>query len=138
VSLQNAGGIPGQYLQIAVSDTGPGVPEEFRDQIFEKFFRVEHHEPKSLISGQGAGFGLYLCRQIVEAHGGRIRCEVREDQPGTTVALEIPADNLGLVGVRRANILLSRSSARNDSCINLSGGLSGRLALLGDLTSHFI
>jgi two-component system, NtrC family, sensor histidine kinase KinB len=94
VSLQNAGEIPGQHLQIAVSDTGPGVPEEFRDRIFEKFFHVEHQEPKSFISGQGAGFGLYLCRQIVEAHGGRIRCEVSKDQPGTTIALEIPADNL--------------------------------------------
>ncbi len=108
LSLQNAGGIPGEFLQIAVSDTGPGVPEEFRDRIFEKFFRVEHQEPKSFLSGQGAGFGLYLCRQIVEAHGGGIRCEVRKNQSGTTIAFEIPVDNLGgLAGVRPADIRLS-------------------------------
>lgn len=94
LSLQNAGVSHGEYLQIAVSDTGPGVPEKFRDRIFEKFFRVEHQEPKSFIPVKGTGFGLYLCRQIIEAHNGRICCEVHNNQLGTIIAFEIPADNL--------------------------------------------
>jgi NtrC-family two-component system sensor histidine kinase KinB len=104
LSLQNAGELPGDSLQIAVSDTGPGVPEKFRDRIFEKFFRVEHQEPKSFIPVQGAGFGLYLCRQIVEGHGGKIRCGVRNNQPGTTIVFEVPANNLrgSLASVQQA------------------------------------
>lgn len=94
LSVQNAGLPHSEYLKIAVSDTGPGVPEKFRDRIFEKFFRVEHQEPKSFIPVKGTGFGLYLCRQIIEAHNGKIRCEVRNNQPGTTIAFEIPVDNL--------------------------------------------
>jgi NtrC-family two-component system sensor histidine kinase KinB len=102
LSLQNAGANHNQYLQIAISDTGPGVPEKFRDRIFEKFFRVEHQEPKSILPVKGAGFGLYLCRQIIEAHNGKIHCEVSKNQPGTTIAFEIPVDNLqgSLVPIR--------------------------------------
>jgi NtrC-family two-component system sensor histidine kinase KinB len=40
-----AAGAEGGAVQIAVTDTGPGVPEEFRERVFEKFFRVEHHRP---------------------------------------------------------------------------------------------
>ncbi|HTW94362.1 MAG TPA: ATP-binding protein [Tepidisphaeraceae bacterium] len=51
----------------SVSDTGPGIPTEFRDRIFEKFFRV----PNS--SGTwGAGLGLSISKNIIEAHGGEI------------------------------------------------------------------
>jgi two-component system, NtrC family, sensor histidine kinase KinB len=96
VSTQNAGFNGAQNLQIAVSDTGPGVPMEFQEQIFEKFFRVEHQTSKSGVSAQGTGFGLYLCRQIVEAHGGRIRCISREDGPGTTIRFEIPSERLSV------------------------------------------
>jgi len=92
LSRQNAGLNGQERLQIAVSDTGSGVPEEYRDRIFDKFFRVEHQKPKSIVAVQGAGFGLYLCRQIIEAHGGRITCTVGKNQSGTTIAFEIPAE----------------------------------------------
>ncbi|HJY81704.1 MAG TPA: ATP-binding protein [Candidatus Binatia bacterium] len=36
-----------QLLQIAVTDTGPGIPAEFRERVFEKFFRVEQHPENS-------------------------------------------------------------------------------------------
>jgi NtrC-family two-component system sensor histidine kinase KinB len=92
VSRQNAGSNGKEYLQIAVSDTGSGVPEEYRDRIFDKFFRVEHQRSKSAFAVQGTGFGLYLCRQIIEAHGGKIYCKVVKNQTGTTIAFDIPAD----------------------------------------------
>jgi NtrC-family two-component system sensor histidine kinase KinB len=97
VSTQNAGLNGAQNLQIAISDTGPGVPVEFQERIFEKFFRVEHQTSKSSVAVQGAGFGLYLCRQIIEAHGGRIRCINREDGSGTTIAFEIPSERLSVM-----------------------------------------
>ncbi len=61
-------------IQVAVTDTGPGIPEDLRDRVFEKFFRVEHVRPSEQ-DPNGAGVGLYICRQIVEAHGGEIQCE---------------------------------------------------------------
>jgi PAS domain S-box-containing protein len=60
---------------VSVLDRGIGVPEEYRGRIFERFGQVEealHH------SSPGMGMGLYIAKEIVEAHGGRIWCEPRE------------------------------------------------------------
>jgi len=56
-------------LIVSVADTGIGLPEDELDRIFEKFYRV-----KSRLAPvtPGAGLGLYICKIIVEAHGGRI------------------------------------------------------------------
>jgi signal transduction histidine kinase len=54
-------------VSFCVSDTGPGIPEEFRPRIFEKFFRV----PIST-GPTGSGLGLSITRKIIESHGGRI------------------------------------------------------------------
>jgi signal transduction histidine kinase len=82
-------------LRIIVSDTGLGVPAEFRERIFEKFFRVEHHQEGEGKGAHGAGIGLYLCRQIVEAHGGSIRCESGADGRGTQFAIQLEPDDAG-------------------------------------------
>ena len=58
-----------------MTDSGRGVPEEFRSRVFEKFFRVEHYRPGGEREPRGAGIGLYLCKEIVGLHGGTIRCE---------------------------------------------------------------
>jgi len=73
---------------LRVSDSGPGIPEEFRERVFDKFFRVEHSRDGD--GAKGTGIGLYLCRQIVEAHGGRIRCGPRPDATGTTFEVTLP------------------------------------------------
>ncbi|MDI6832101.1 MAG: PAS domain S-box protein [Actinomycetota bacterium] len=60
---------------VAVLDRGWGVPEEARERIFERFYQVgdaAHH------SSEGIGLGLYIAREIVKAHGGRIWHEPRE------------------------------------------------------------
>jgi NtrC-family two-component system sensor histidine kinase KinB len=79
----------GSKLHVAVTDTGAGIPMEFRERVFEKFFRVEHERPTEAEGIRGAGIGLFLCRQIVEAHGGRIWCEAGE-HGGTTIAFLLP------------------------------------------------
>jgi NtrC-family two-component system sensor histidine kinase KinB len=90
VSLrQEAAGGKGGAVQIAVTDTGPGIPEAFREQVFEKFFRVEHHSPNGAKGVRGSGIGLYLCRQIIEAHGGSIRAEAGDNGRGTRIAIEL-------------------------------------------------
>lgn len=91
-SGQNAGAGGKDPLQIAVTDTGPGVPEEFRERVFEKFFRVEHHRPGNGPDVRGTGIGLYLCREIIEAHGGSVRCEPGDDDRGTRIAISLPAE----------------------------------------------
>jgi NtrC-family two-component system sensor histidine kinase KinB len=78
-------------VEAAVTDSGPGVPSEFRERIFEKFFRVEHQRPADSHAVRGTGIGLYLCREIVKAHGGSIRCEAGEGGVGARVALTVPA-----------------------------------------------
>jgi NtrC-family two-component system sensor histidine kinase KinB len=81
------------HLRILVADTGPGVPAVYRERIFEKFFRVEHHQDEQTQGVHGAGIGLYLCRQIVEAHGGSIRCEAGADGRGTRFLIDLPTQN---------------------------------------------
>ncbi len=90
-SMQNARSGRVDGVQVAVTDTGPGIGEEFRERVFEKFFRIESRRPLGRIAAQGAGFGLYLCRQIVEAHGGTIRCGTGDEGRGTKIAVNIPA-----------------------------------------------
>ena len=89
-SRQNAASTPPAMLQVAVTDSGPGIPAECRERVFEKFFRVEHHQGNADDGVRGTGIGLYLCREILLAHGGAIWCEPGENGIGTRVALCLP------------------------------------------------
>ena len=60
---------------VSVMDRGPGVPEGDREKIFERFYQVDDDAHHSL---GGIGLGLYIAREIVESHGGRIWHEPRE------------------------------------------------------------
>ena len=61
-------------IEVVVDDDGPGVPEEAREKIFERFYTHRPHQP----FGQNSGLGLSISKHIIEAHGGRIRTENRE------------------------------------------------------------
>jgi two-component system, NtrC family, sensor histidine kinase KinB len=87
-SAKAGGSLP---LHIAVTDTGPGVPTEYRARIFEKFFRVEHHRGGD-DGVRGSGIGLYVSKQIVEAHGGLITCTAGTDGRGTTIDVALPTE----------------------------------------------
>jgi NtrC-family two-component system sensor histidine kinase KinB len=94
LSRQNAAAEGKPALHIAVTDTGPGIPPEFHERVFEKFFRVEHHRPDGQEGVRGAGIGLYLCRQIIEAHGGSIACVSGSHGLGTQIAIELGREML--------------------------------------------
>lgn len=72
-------------VTLAVRDYGVGIPEQFRDRIFERFYQVG---PES--KAGGLGLGLYITRQIVELHGGRVRAECPPDG-GTRFVVTLPA-----------------------------------------------
>ncbi|MBZ4418382.1 PAS domain-containing sensor histidine kinase [Myxococcus sp. RHSTA-1-4] len=80
VSLTRHGGL----TRLRVADSGPGVPEKEREHIFERFSQGHNAPHKG-----GLGLGLYIVRQIVEAHGGHIRVE---EAPGGGAAfvVELP------------------------------------------------
>ena len=73
-------------LIIRVSDTGWGVPEQYRESIFQPFFRVD--KSRSRENG-GVGLGLSLVWEIVTLHGGEVRVE-ESSEKGTTIAVKLP------------------------------------------------
>jgi two-component system sensor histidine kinase KdpD len=69
-SIQLQARIAGDKLEVAVADRGRGVPEEELGRVFQKFHRLAESS-----SVDGLGLGLSICKEFVEAHGGRIRLE---------------------------------------------------------------
>ena len=65
--------VKGTQACVSVCDRGPGVPEAMRERIFEPFFRLPGHAEQA----GGVGLGLSLVQQIVQRHGGTVRCESR-------------------------------------------------------------
>lgn len=73
-------------LRIGFADRGPGIPEEFLPFIFERFYRVP-----GIGTITGTGLGLYICKQIILAHHGKIWAESILDE-GTTFFIELPVE----------------------------------------------
>lgn len=71
---------------ISVADEGSGIAPEHLESLFERFYRVPDHHSQV----HGSGLGLFICRQIVEAHGGRITVDSQVSQ-GTTFRVYLPA-----------------------------------------------
>ncbi len=74
------------WATVYVADQGIGIPVEEQGKLFQRFYRVDSSLRRST---QGAGLGLYLCKSIVEAHGGRIWLR-SEPGKGTTVFFTLP------------------------------------------------
>jgi PAS domain S-box-containing protein len=72
----------GGVCRIAISDDGPGIPEEVRERIFEPFFTTKH---------RGTGLGLPTAKRVVERHGGSIEIQC-PPTGGTVVTVSLPLD----------------------------------------------
>jgi PAS domain S-box-containing protein len=59
----------GDWVKISVTDEGIGIPGEDLDRLFQKFQRVEKGASRKI---EGTGLGLYICKSIIEAHGGKL------------------------------------------------------------------
>ena len=75
-----------------MKDSGPGIPECYRDSIFQPFFRIDKSRSRSL---GGVGLGLSLVWEIANLHDGSIRVEETSDT-GTTILLVLPLDSIGI------------------------------------------
>jgi signal transduction histidine kinase len=73
-------------LIVTISDSGIGIPEAEQERIFERFYRVDNRLTRTT---SGAGLGLYICKVIVEAHGGRIWASSRVRR-GSIFSFSIP------------------------------------------------
>jgi signal transduction histidine kinase len=78
-----------RHVRVSVSDEGPGITAEFRDRVFEKFFRIPAREPADPGRG-GVGLGLPIARRLVEAQTGQIWIETPPSGRGTVVAMTLP------------------------------------------------
>jgi len=71
---------------IEVADEGLGIPEDERERIFEKFYRLDPQQTQGV---GGSGLGLYICRELVERMNGRLRVE-SEPGKGSRFTVELP------------------------------------------------
>ena len=71
---------------LEIADRGPGIPVGQRDQVFDRFHRLELHR-----GTPGNGLGLSLVRAIATRHGGRL--ELHDNQPGLRVVVVLPGLN---------------------------------------------
>lgn len=95
------------FAVLTVADTGPGIPTELRERVFEEFFRV----PSLQHVASGTGIGLAVSRRVARMMGGDIRIEdSTDDMPGTTISLWLP-----LATPEHATASVDRASARASS-----------------------
>ena len=79
----------GDDVQISIRDNGIGIAPEHLDNIFTQFYRITKSGNKT----QGLGLGLYLCKEFVEAHRGKVWAE-SEPGKGTIIHIVLPIKNL--------------------------------------------
>ncbi len=77
------------FLEVAVKDNGVGVPEEDKVKLFTKFFRATN---VMRMQTEGSGLGLFIAKNIVEEHKGRISIESEEGK-GTKISFTLPLKN---------------------------------------------
>jgi len=73
-----------EFYRIRFADAGTGIPPEYVANLFQRFYRVPGQ------AGSGSGLGLFICKQIIEAHGGKISVESTLGK-GTTFVIDLPA-----------------------------------------------
>jgi CheY-like chemotaxis protein len=85
-------------LEVSVSDTGRGIPEEQLERVFDRLYQIKTGDAAT---EQGIGLGLFICRELVHLHGGEIVAE-SELGVGSTFTFTLPLQPAG----HRVNLLL--------------------------------
>lgn len=79
--------VNGKYVDLRVSDHGPGIPKGELKQIFKRFYRVPGPMATKV---KGTGLGLYIVRSVAKRHGGRAWAESEGPGKGSTFILQLP------------------------------------------------
>jgi signal transduction histidine kinase len=85
VSVRESAASP-EFLEVSVSDTGKGIAKDKFELIFDRLYQIKEGDAAT---EQGVGLGLYLCRELVDLHGGGIRVE-SELGKGSTFTFTVP------------------------------------------------
>lgn len=80
-----------RYIKVSVANTGVGIPEDQREKIFERYYRIDNRTGGSY--NYGTGIGLYYTRSLVELHHGRIRVFDLEEREGAVFTFILPMDD---------------------------------------------
>ena len=78
-----------KFITVYVKDNGMGIPDSFKDKVFNIFSRAENVKSQKI---EGSGIGLAHVKKIVETHGGKIWLESEEGN-GTTIYFSLPLAN---------------------------------------------
>ena len=84
-----AAAVPGDLIEIAVSDEGIGIPSRDLERIFERFYRTDSARQRDSDHPGGSGLGLAIARSIVQAHGGQIWAESIAEK-GLRIVISLP------------------------------------------------
>jgi two-component system sensor histidine kinase KdpD len=82
-------------ILLSVEDKGPGIREDMRERVFEKFFRAMRDGDVGDRKSAGMGMGLAIAHGIVQAHGGRLWIEDAADHQGAKFVLALPTGDAG-------------------------------------------
>ncbi len=82
------------YINIIINDTGTGFTEEEKSRVFEKLGKIEKYGMGLDIITEGSGIGLYLSKEIVELHGGKLWLESEGRNKGSTFTVSLPLDEM--------------------------------------------
>ena len=78
------------HVRISVTDEGPGIPPDYRERVFENFYRIPTRDPLPGRRRTGAGLGLPIARRLVGTQAGRMWIETPPSGTGTTIAFTLP------------------------------------------------
>ncbi|UGV39756.1 PAS domain S-box protein [Methanococcoides orientis] len=76
-----------RYLHIILKDTGIGIPPDLIPMLFRRFYQIDATRKRKY---GGTGLGLYICREIVAAHDGKIWAESEGENKGTRIHIQLP------------------------------------------------
>jgi PAS domain S-box-containing protein len=78
------------FLELTISDTGAGIPQEVLPKLFQKFATKTPNNPGKKFHSQGTGLGLFISRSIINAHGGEISARGNSDSKGAAFVIRLP------------------------------------------------